>query len=75
MQHLADGIAVRGQQRTQSVDDAVAIVVRRGGDLVRDHASIRGDRDEVGERAADIDADALNHEPQLTMPARARQGP
>ena len=64
--------AVRRQQRTQAVDDAVAVVVRGGGDLVRDHAPIRGDCHEVGEGAADVDADALRHAGQLTMLGDAR---
>ena len=47
-----------GQQGAQALDDALAVVVRGGGDLVRPHRARRRRCDEIGERAADIDADA-----------------
>ena len=46
-----------GQQGAQALDDALAIVVRGGRGLVRAHPAVAVDRDEIGERAADIDAE------------------
>ena len=61
---------VRSQQRAQAVDDAFAVVVRRGGDLVGTHAPVGGDRDQVGEGAADIDPNTLKHAVTASLPLR-----
>ena len=61
VQHVGHCPAVRRQQRTQAVNDADAVVMRGGGDLVRDNAAIRGDCHDVGEGPADVDPDALRH--------------
>ena len=50
-----------GQQRTQAVDDALAVVVRGGSGLVCRYDPITRDRDQIGEGAADIDADSQVH--------------
>ena len=48
-------------QPADAVDDAARRVVRRRGDLVDgDPARLLVDEDQVGERAADVDADALH---------------
>ena len=60
MQHLGDAAAIP-QQCLQAFDDAGAVVMRRGGRLVRSHRAVRVDADQVGEGAADIDADAQGH--------------
>ncbi len=61
MQHVRHRPPVGRQQRAQTIENSLAVIVRRGGDLVRDHAPVCRDRNEVGERAADVDADALSH--------------
>ena len=61
VQHVGHCPAVRRQQRAQAVDDALAVIMRGGCNLVRDNAAVRGDCDEVGEGPADIDPDALRH--------------
>ena len=60
VQHIGDARAV-GEQLVQAGDDALAIVVRRRGDLARRDAPIVGDRHQIGERAADIDTDSHRH--------------
>ena len=48
-------------QRLHALDDAARRVVRRGGNLVDgDPALLLVDQDQVGERAADVDADPLH---------------
>ena len=55
------GPGSRASRALDAVDDAFAVVVRRRCDLVGRDAAILGDGDEVGEGAADIDADPQAH--------------
>ncbi len=50
-----------GEQRAQRVEQAVLRRARRRRHLVPQHPPVIGERDEVGERAADVDADAPAH--------------
>jgi hypothetical protein len=52
------GAELGGQER-EAVDQAQGRIGRRGGGLGDDESAALVDRDEVGEGAADVDADAV----------------
>ena len=55
MEDFADLGAV--EQGRETLGDALAVVVRRRGDLVGAQGAVGGEGHEVGEGAADVDAD------------------
>ena len=61
MQHIGNRAGTGRQEGTEAGDDALAIIVRGGSSLVGRYESVFRDRDQIGERATDIDADAQGH--------------
>ena len=65
MQQVGDVRAVEaalGDQRGEPVDDRLRVVLDGGGDLLGEPLAALAEEDDVGERPADIDADAeLGH--------------
>ena len=50
---------VSAEQVGQALDDGARVVVDAGGDLLRVDGAVRSQQHDVGERAADVDADAV----------------
>src|SRR6185312_10354665 len=61
VQHVADRLVLPRQQSLQTLDDAVTVIARGGCNLVGRNPAIPVDGNQVGEGAADIDADAQRH--------------
>ena len=61
VQNVADLARPIREQRTQPCNDALAVVVRGGCGLVCRDDPVARNRDQIGERATDIDADTQRH--------------